>query len=105
MSSIVGSWRLQMKTPVGTIDADYMFEEDGGQVRGTASDGSDTVDLADVTVTSGSGGERVTWSQRITRPMRLDLEFDVTVTGDVLSGESRAGRLPRTRVTGQRSTG
>jgi hypothetical protein len=34
--------------------------------------------------------------------MRLNLEFDVVVTGDRLAGHSRAGRLPRSTVTGLR---
>ncbi|MEU0916912.1 MULTISPECIES: hypothetical protein [Streptomyces] len=36
--------------------------------------------------------------------MRLDLAFDVTVTGDSLAGTSRAGRLPASRVSGLRRT-
>jgi hypothetical protein len=34
--------------------------------------------------------------------MRLNLEFDVVVDGDQLTGHSRAGRLPRSAVTGNR---
>ena len=43
------------------------------------------------------------WRQSVTRPIRLDLDFDVTARGDQLTGHSRAGRLPRTQVTGHRS--
>jgi hypothetical protein len=35
--------------------------------------------------------------------MRLNLGFDVIVSGDTMTGHSRAGRLPRTHVTGQRA--
>jgi hypothetical protein len=34
--------------------------------------------------------------------MRLNLDFDVVVDGETLYGHSRAGRLPRTTVTGTR---
>ena len=34
--------------------------------------------------------------------MRLNLEFDVVVDGDRLTGHSKAGRLPRSAVTGVR---
>jgi len=34
--------------------------------------------------------------------MRLNLDFDVAVDGETLTGHSRAGRLPRTTVTGTR---
>jgi hypothetical protein len=45
---------------------------------------------------------RLTWRQAVTKPLRLNLAFDVTVEGDTLSGVSKAGRLPA--VTGRRRT-
>jgi hypothetical protein len=50
-------------------------------------------------------GDRLTWKQAITKPMRLNLAFAVTATGDTLTGTSRAGRLPASKVTGVRRTG
>jgi hypothetical protein len=104
MSTIAGTWLLRMKTPVGTIEADYHFEEEDGVIRGSASGGGETTPLTDIAVEDISAGERVTWRQSITKPLRLNLEYDVIVDGDVLSGASRAGRLPRTRVTGERTS-
>jgi hypothetical protein len=49
-------------------------------------------------------GDRLTWNQAITKPLRLNLAFDVTVDGDTLRGASRAGRLPASKVTGERRT-
>jgi hypothetical protein len=37
--------------------------------------------------------------------MRLTLTFDVTVTGDGMTGRAKAGRLPSSKVTGQREVG
>jgi hypothetical protein len=56
------------------------------------------VPLRDIVV----AGQRVTWRQSVTKPMRLNLEFEVVVDGDHLSGHSKAGRLPRSAVTGVR---
>jgi hypothetical protein len=36
--------------------------------------------------------------------MRLNLAFAVTVDGDTLTGTSKAGRLPASKVTGRRRT-
>jgi hypothetical protein len=102
MSTIAGTWLLRMKTPVGTIEADYRFENEGGVIRGSATGGGETTELTDIAVVDVPDGQRITWRQRITKPLRLNLEYDVTVSGDALAGESRAGRLPRTRVTGER---
>ncbi len=47
-------------------------------------------------------GNRLTWKQSITKPMRLNLTFDVIIDGDTLSGTSKAGMLPASKVTGTR---
>ena len=95
MNDITGTWRLRMSTPIGPIEADYEFTRTGDHLTGTA-DGTPLENL------EAHPGDRYTWSQRITKPLRLNLTYDVTVTGDDLTGESRAGRLPRTEVTGRR---
>jgi len=41
----------------------------------------------------------------VTKPMRLNLDFDVAVDGDRLVGHSRAGRSPRSAVNGTRRRG
>jgi hypothetical protein len=105
MTGLTGTWHLRMKTPIGTIDADYRFAETGGGVTGTAVGAGEETTLEDVVRTTTADGERLTWRQRITKPLRLNLEYDVTVTGDTLAGHSRAGRLPRTAVTGERTDG
>jgi hypothetical protein len=104
VNTIVGTWLLHMKTPVGTIEANYRFEEEDGVIHGSASGSGETTPLTDVVAENDASGQRVTWRQSITKPLRLNLDYDVIVNGDSLSGESRAGRLPRTRVTGKRTS-
>jgi hypothetical protein len=98
MPPILGTWDVSLKTPIGTLSAVYVFADAGGVLTGTASTKSETVPLTAVVC----DGSRVIWQQSVTRPMRLNLEFDVIVDGQTLSGHSRAGRLPRTAVTGTR---
>jgi len=95
MTGITGSWDIRIKTPIGTLRAEYCFAADGSA---TATLGDETAPLQDVVV----DGPRVRWHQSVRKPMRLNLEFDVLVDGDVLSGHSRAGRLPRSQVDGRR---
>ena len=49
-------------------------------------------------------GDRLTWSQSITKPMRLNLIFEVTVHGEEMTGTCKAGRLPTSKVAGHRVT-
>ena len=81
------------------------FADDGGGIAGIATGQGEAVSLHDVAVINEPGGQRVTWRQAVTKPMRLNLSFDVLVNGDTLAGHSRAGRLPRSAVTGVRRQG
>ena len=98
MDTVAGTWDVTLKTPIGTLTAVYTFTETAGTLTGTA----DGVPLDELTCAEGPSGRHLTWHQAVTRPMRLNLRFDVVVAGDTLSGHSRAGRLPRTVVTGRR---
>lgn len=100
--SIQGDWDVTIKTPIGTLAVLYAFTELRGGLTGTATYRDETVALQDFTSESTEGGTRLRWRQAVTKPMRLNLAFDVLVTGDVLSGHSRAGRLPKSAVSGAR---
>jgi hypothetical protein len=95
---LTGDWDVVIKTPIGSLQVLYTFTNDSGVLTGTATGKGETVALRDITVAA----QRVTWRQSVTKPMRLNLEFDVIVDGDRLTGHSRAGRLPRSAVTGVR---
>jgi hypothetical protein len=94
---LTGDWDVTIKTPIGSLAVVYSFADDG-VITGTATGKGETVPVRDIVV----AGQRVTWRQSVTKPMRLNLEFDVVVDGDRLTGHSRAGRLPRSAVTGRR---
>lgn len=102
--SILGDWNVAIKTPIGTLHVVYSFGEHDQVLVGSATAKDETVSLTDILVTEGADGQRATWRQTVTKPMRLKLDFDVLIHGDELSGHSRAGRLPRSAVTGQRRT-
>ncbi|WP_030372112.1 hypothetical protein [Streptomyces rimosus] len=96
--SIEGTWDLSMSTPIGKIKAVVEFRREDGVLAGTAHGTGEEVPLSEVVLDS----DRLTWKQSITKPMRLNLAFAVTVDGDTLTGTSKAGRLPASKVTGER---
>lgn len=103
MNTLPGIWDLSLKTPIGTLAAEYRFTSRDGILEGTATGAGETVTLNDIVLEAADGETaRVTWRQRVSKPMRLNLEFDVTVQGESMTGHSRAGRLPRTSVSGRK---
>ena len=95
---IDGTWDVAIKTPIGSLAIVYRFEDRDGTLTGTATGRGETVPLRGIVV----DGQRIRWHQSVAKPMRLNLDFDVVVDGDRLSGQSRAGRLPPSTVTGRR---
>ncbi|CCK24881.1 hypothetical protein BN159_0502 [Streptomyces davaonensis JCM 4913] len=98
--NVEGTWDLVIATPLGKIKAVLELRQDNGTLTGTARGAGEEVPLTNLT----ADGNRLTWNQAITKPMRLNLTFDMTVDKDTLTGHSRAGRLPASKVTGRRRT-
>jgi hypothetical protein len=97
---VEGTWNLSISTPIGKIKAVVELRDQDGTLTGVARGADEEVPLCDVAL----DGDRLTWKQAVTKPMRLNLAFDVTVNGDTLKGTSKAGRLPSSKVTGERQT-
>ncbi|WP_413803168.1 hypothetical protein [Streptomyces iranensis] len=96
--SVEGTWDLSISTPIGRIKAVIELRDEDGALTGTAHGAGEEVPLADVAL----DGDRLIWRQAITKPMRLNLAFTMTVDGETMTGISKAGRLPSSKVTGQR---
>jgi hypothetical protein len=98
--SLSGTWNLRISTPVGTQSAVLELTEQDGVVAGVATNDAETLPLINPVLQ----GTRLTWQLSITKPMRLNLSFDVTIDGDTLIGTSKAGIFPPSKVTGTRVT-
>jgi len=44
-------------------------------------------------------GNKLTWTQVVTTPMKLTLKFDVDVDGDAMTGTSKAGSFQPPRCS------
>ncbi|MEV5011647.1 hypothetical protein ACIQFZ_22925 [Streptomyces sp. NPDC093064] len=96
--SVEGIWDLSIATPIGVIKAAVELRGEDTGLIGVARGAGEEVPLRDVELE----GDQLTWKQSTTKPLRLNLTFAVTVDGDTLTGTSRAGRLPASKVTGTR---
>ncbi|MTD57557.1 hypothetical protein [Amycolatopsis pithecellobii] len=101
IKELIGIWDVTMKTPIGSLSAVYVFTHNGNEVVGTATGAGEETPVTAVRVE----GPRVTWRQSVRKPLRLNLEFDVEVRSGEMLGHSRAGRLPKTQVSGHRRSG
>jgi hypothetical protein len=100
MTTFAGSWDVNIATPIGNMAVVFDITERDGAISGVASSDAETVEFIDAV----ADGNRLTWSQDVTTPMRLTLKFDVTVEGDTMTGTSKAGPFPASKVSGSRSS-
>jgi hypothetical protein len=100
MTTFEGSWNVTIDTPIGQIAVVFDITEQDGAIHGTARSDDETVEFVDAV----ADGDRLTWTQVVTTPMKLTLKFDVTVDGDTMTGTSKAGPMfPASKVNGTRT--
>jgi len=80
-----GKWWITIKTPVGDKSGVLELKTDGTTLTGSLSDGEHHAQISDGKVV----GNALSWSARITQPMRLSFKFTAIVDADRISGSAR----------------
>lgn len=96
--SIEGTWNISLATPIGTKTAVLELSTQDGTLHGLSTGETEQITLTSLEL----HGNRLTWIQSVTKPMRLNLAFDVTVEGDEMTGTAKGGIMPASKVTGHR---
>jgi hypothetical protein len=100
MTIFAGLWDVTLDTPIGKMAVVLDITDHDGAIAGTASTDKETVEF----IGAVADGNRLTWTQKVTTPMRLTLKFEVDVDGDTMTGTSKAGPLPSSKLHGTRSS-
>ncbi len=85
MSGAHGKWNVTIKTPVGDRSGVLDLRVEGNKLTGSFSDGEHHADLSDGRI----DGNRLSWSAKIDKPMRLSLKFNAVVDDDRISGRAK----------------
>lgn len=93
-----GDWNATIATPIGKLQVKLSISTSNGLIQGKATQGDETVELMNPALQDN----KLTWSLRITKPMRLNLKFEVAADGDRMTGIAKAGLLPASKLTGKR---
>jgi len=96
--SFDGCWKIRIPTPLGDQEVLLDINHKDGRLSGTATQGDETVPFLSPTVT----GDRIIWSQCITKPMKMQINFELFRDGDTLSGKAKPGFFPGISVSGSR---
>ena len=96
--SVEGFWSLAVKTPLGTRHTVLELYTEEGVLKGISRGEKEQLVLQDLR----QEGDRLSWFQSITRPLRMDLVFDVVIDGDDMNGTAKGGPMPAGKVSGRR---
>lgn len=94
-----GTWNIAIETPMGTRNSTLVLKADGDKLTGTQSEGPDSTQIADGTVS----GNQLSWKVSITNPMPMDLDFTAEVEGDKISGKAATAMFGSFPFTGSRA--
>ena len=104
---VQGKWQVTIKTPVGDKSGVLELKVSGDTLTGSLSDAEHFVAISDGKI----DGNKLSWSAKITKPMRLNIKFSATVDEDRISGSARhllgSAAFSGTRIAagGDHSTG
>jgi hypothetical protein len=95
---VQGKWNITIKTPMGDKSGVLDLKTDG-----TALTGSLSSDEYQAAISDGKmDGNKLSWSAKITKPMRMSFKFTATVEADRISGAAKH-LLGKATFTGTRA--
>jgi hypothetical protein len=97
-SMVQGKWNITIKTPVGDKSGVLELKTEGTRLTGSLSDAEHFAAISDGTVE----GNKLSWSAKITKPMRMSFKFTATVEADRISGAAKH-LLGKATFTGTRA--
>ena len=80
-----GKWKITIKTPAGDKSGVLELETEGTTLTGSMSGADHYAAISDGKVV----GNELSWSAKITKPMRMSLKFTATVEADRISGSAK----------------
>jgi hypothetical protein len=95
---VQGKWNITIKTPMGDKSGVLDLQTEGTVLTGSLSDGDHYAAISDGKV----DGNRLSWSAKITQPMRMSFKFTATVEADHISGAAKH-LLGKATFTGKRA--
>ncbi len=99
MTDFTGVWNVRIHAPIGVQQVRLVISGAGDRLEGTATQGSETVPLLDIE----RDGDTLRWRQKVTKPMKLEIKFDVRLAAGKLEGKAKAGIFPSVRLDGERA--
>ncbi len=97
--SVDGSWKITINSPMGKQESTLDLTSDGSTLTGMQAAQGNSQAIKDGKV----DGDNVSWSNSITTPFPMTLEFTGAVSGDSIKGKVKAGAFGSFDFEGSRT--
>ena len=97
--SVDGDWNITVNSPMGPQLTTLTLKSEGEKLTGIQGAQGKTSPISKGKV----DGDTVSWSNSISTPMPMELEFTGKVEGDCLNGKVKAGMFGAFPFTGVRA--
>lgn len=96
--SLEGTWNLTIKSPAGAQPTTVVLKNENGALAGTATGQGTTTALTEIQV----NGNKVSWVNHITKPMKMKVTFTGEVSGNNIEGSCKAGFMGSYKFSGSK---
>ena len=94
-----GVWNAVIDTPMGKQQVTLELAVDGTTITGTAAQNGATHPIHGGAV----AGDQLTWEVSVEAPFAMTLAYTVSIAGDTMTGQVKAGPFPASPVSGTRA--
>ena len=93
-----GTWKIDLKTPMGAQAVTLVLVTDGSSLSGSLQSAMGGADFTDGTV----DGDKLAWTVKLTQPMPIEVDLTATVDGDSIAGTAKLGSFGDATFEGTR---
>lgn len=97
--SIDGTWKTTINSPLGKQEGEVVLTANGSDLTGEMTGQGQTMAIENGKI----DGNNASWSAKIAQPMPMTLEFNVTISGDDMTGEVKLGAFGASTLVGTRA--
>ncbi|WP_269620580.1 hypothetical protein [Zhongshania sp. BJYM1] len=98
--SVEGSWDVVLNTPMGKQKGKMTVSVNGDELLGEIQSPMGNIPMKEGKL----DGDKATWLCGVTKPISMNLEFDVLFEGDVFKGTVKVGPMGKNVVEGKRAS-
>jgi cytochrome P450 len=91
-----GKWTVTVKGPTGPMPSTLVLERKDGVLTGSMSGQGTTTAISDAKLE----GDKISWINHVTKPMKLKAEFSGVISGKEMSGKVKTGFMGSFPFTG-----